>query len=214
MKKTIVSTLFIPIVSYAGWFGPSNFQDCVLEGMKGVNGDQAARMVAMACRQKFPEKPAIPIAPSPPAEVAEMHSFMATSANRPTLNLLISQIQINRMSTVTHGRDYGYGVKSGDFGYHLEIEVTNRNDFPIYGLAVGIPKSGTKKCGWSEIDYAEIYECTGNVGGGVSGSFRCDIPRIQNRRVSVCGIGFAYYGTATSVDVFMKAKNIPRRDNN
>ena len=39
----------------AGIFGPSNYEECLLENLKGVNSDTAARLVAMACMDKFPQ---------------------------------------------------------------------------------------------------------------------------------------------------------------
>ena len=44
-------------VANAQWWNPfaaDNFQDCVLQGMKGVSGDVAAAAVVSVCRQKFP----------------------------------------------------------------------------------------------------------------------------------------------------------------
>ncbi len=43
--------------SSAGWFGPSNQAECILESMKGVTSDRAATLVARSCREKFPDKP-------------------------------------------------------------------------------------------------------------------------------------------------------------
>ena len=37
-------------------FGPKNYDECVLENMKGVSSDTAARLVANSCREKFKEK--------------------------------------------------------------------------------------------------------------------------------------------------------------
>jgi TPR repeat protein len=37
-------------------FGPSNYEDCIIEGMQGVQSDLAAQAVMMACRQKFPDR--------------------------------------------------------------------------------------------------------------------------------------------------------------
>ena len=48
----------------AGWFGPSNFEECILDGMKGVASDSAAYAIAYACRSKFP----LPPPPPPTAE--------------------------------------------------------------------------------------------------------------------------------------------------
>lgn len=42
----------------AAIFGPDNYDDCILESMKGVTGDGAAKLVANSCRQKFPEQKA------------------------------------------------------------------------------------------------------------------------------------------------------------
>jgi hypothetical protein len=47
----------VPSVSFAGWFGPSNYDECILESMKGVTSDVAARMIARSCQEKFPDKP-------------------------------------------------------------------------------------------------------------------------------------------------------------
>lgn len=37
-------------------FGPATFEDCILENMKGVTSDFAARAIQSACREKFPAK--------------------------------------------------------------------------------------------------------------------------------------------------------------
>lgn len=41
--------------SHAGWFGPNNYDDCILENMKGVTQIQAIHAVTSACRSKFPQ---------------------------------------------------------------------------------------------------------------------------------------------------------------
>ena len=52
----------------AGLFGPSNYEECVLENVKGVGSDIGARMVAAACAKQYPsKKPAEKAAPVPPA---------------------------------------------------------------------------------------------------------------------------------------------------
>lgn len=40
----------------AGWFGPSNYDECILEHLKGVSSDMGARMVAASCAKQFPPK--------------------------------------------------------------------------------------------------------------------------------------------------------------
>lgn len=48
--------LFIVSDSFAGWFGPSNYDQCILDGMKGITSDVAARSVRSACGREFPSK--------------------------------------------------------------------------------------------------------------------------------------------------------------
>jgi len=206
MKMTIVTTLLIPIASYAGLFGPSNFQDCILEGMKGVTSDTAAGMIARVCRQKFPDKQSAPSQETKPFEYPERFRFYRFDKDIGGAVITpVSKISMNRVSTETHGTDYGSGVKSYDFGYHLTIEVTNRNNFSIDGYYVGVPKKGNN-CGLAEADYAETYECSGSAAEGMSGKFRCDIPRLEKRNISVCGLGFVFRGTRTEL-LTMKSRN-------
>ena len=47
--------IFSPQVN-AGIFGPSNYDDCILESMKGVTSDSAAYAITRSCKQKFPAK--------------------------------------------------------------------------------------------------------------------------------------------------------------
>ena len=37
-------------------FGPKNYDECVLENMKGVSSDTAASLVALSCREMYKEK--------------------------------------------------------------------------------------------------------------------------------------------------------------
>ena len=51
--------LFVGLAStetQAGWFGPSNYDECIFESMKGVTSDLAAQAIIQSCREKFPEK--------------------------------------------------------------------------------------------------------------------------------------------------------------
>lgn len=42
-------------INYENVFGPKNYDDCILEGLRGVNNEHAAILIARACRSKFPE---------------------------------------------------------------------------------------------------------------------------------------------------------------
>jgi hypothetical protein len=59
----------------AGWFGPSNYDECILEHLKGVSSDMGARMVAASCAKQFPPKKVVETAAPPkdtrPAQVPD-----------------------------------------------------------------------------------------------------------------------------------------------
>lgn len=64
MKKLSLTQLFansffllclaLPVNAYSGWFGPKDFDECIIEGMKGVQSDVAAKLVYQSCLKKFP----------------------------------------------------------------------------------------------------------------------------------------------------------------
>ena len=52
----IVAIILTPSYVFAGWFGPSTYEECVLENIKEIKNDTAAKLLAKVCREKFPEK--------------------------------------------------------------------------------------------------------------------------------------------------------------
>ena len=53
----ILLTLLLPITSFGGWFGsPGDYEECILDAMKGVTSDKAAQEIKHACKKKFPAK--------------------------------------------------------------------------------------------------------------------------------------------------------------
>ena len=62
------ATLAIHQSAFAQWWNPlepRNLEDCILQGMKGVTSDQAARAIERACRTKFGDKSVKP----PPSSI-------------------------------------------------------------------------------------------------------------------------------------------------
>lgn len=55
----ITMTCICPSVALAGWLGPGNYEECILDSMKGVTSDLAARAIISSCRNKFPAKPSV-----------------------------------------------------------------------------------------------------------------------------------------------------------
>ena len=64
MKHLITILLFLlpASLSHAGLFGPSNYEECVLENVKTAQTKESVGVVVMMCQDKFPEK-VIPVLP-------------------------------------------------------------------------------------------------------------------------------------------------------
>ena len=63
--------LILPFSASAGWFGPSNFDECILASMKGVTSDAAAGIIYEACESKFPKR-TLPTFPLPSAALEKV----------------------------------------------------------------------------------------------------------------------------------------------
>ena len=79
--------IWMPIPAMGGWFGPSNYEECILENMKGVASDAAVRAIARVCRKKFP-----------PVE------SKLRSSSLPKMNEQIKQYLINQEKAVVQER--------------------------------------------------------------------------------------------------------------
>lgn len=189
----------------AGLFGPSNFDECVLDGVKDAKTETAARLVAQACRNKFP----LPTTPAYNEPVTNNYGFSGLSAYRPAVYDFVSKIEIVRSKVAHHGQDYGYGIKDNWFRYYIDVTVTNRNTFPITGIIIGINKRKSKTCSWDSNDYAEFYDCPGLAGVQQTASFECNVKDANKRQVNYCLVGFYVNGTESSIKQFMKNNNIP-----
>lgn len=75
--------LLSPTVGYGGLFGPSNYDECITDSMKGVSSDVAARAIIEACRNRFPESARVPDTPAAtaPAATPEPAAAPAPSAS-------------------------------------------------------------------------------------------------------------------------------------
>lgn len=64
---TVVAALtLLSGAAVAGAFGPSNYDECILEHMKGVGSDLAAAQLVKSCERQFPPKavPATVVSPA------------------------------------------------------------------------------------------------------------------------------------------------------
>lgn len=60
LKTLIVCILlFFSSTSQSALFGPSNYNECIIDAMKGVTSDVAARAIKQSCRDKHSNRPAL-----------------------------------------------------------------------------------------------------------------------------------------------------------
>lgn len=56
MRRAFVLAIMVaPAIARAGWFGPSNWAECILDKMPGVQNDTAAGAVISQCTTRFPD---------------------------------------------------------------------------------------------------------------------------------------------------------------
>lgn len=56
MKRIFSLIALVCAPAVAGIWGPSSYDDCIIDAMKGVTSNIAANEIRKACRNKFPEK--------------------------------------------------------------------------------------------------------------------------------------------------------------
>ena len=81
MKWIFATILFFPLVCSADWFGPKNYEDCIIQGMQGTTSNLAAQEIKKACRTKFP---------AAPMQQAKSKTMSGHAANQALNNLRLS----------------------------------------------------------------------------------------------------------------------------
>jgi len=54
LYSVICFTMLSPAPANAEWFGPNNYDECIIESMNGVQSELAATLVNQSCLKKFP----------------------------------------------------------------------------------------------------------------------------------------------------------------
>ena len=94
--------LLCPMPGYGGQSDPSNFDECIIDAMRGVSSDVAARAIIESCRNLFPESEPVaapPVAPaSVPAPAAEIDTPIASGE----MMAFTRDPSVRRASTMGH----------------------------------------------------------------------------------------------------------------
>lgn len=132
MRKT---TMALAVLSITGC-GPSTYEDCLLQNLKGDKDKFAAQAIMMACEQKFEEKkPTVKSNELKPWEVSSItgrggigfgNSFHVTLYNG-NKNITVSEVTIEVKATI--------GAKQVETPYKLNVfippQTTSEKNFDI-----------------------------------------------------------------------------------
>lgn len=153
--------LGFPLSTAFAWnpFGPKNFEDCVLQNMKGVTSDAAAAHIRMACIKKFPRQP------------EQEKSAPTTRYGYPRIDIWDYEYSSKIFENIGLGK-----TRKNQYG-GIEIVVTNKNNFGLTGIYIGTLKNKKSvTCSLDKSDYKEIYECSGNVNPNTTNIIYCRDP--------------------------------------
>lgn len=154
MKNIIIAVFFVLCSSAnAGIFGPSNFEECILDQMKGIKSDAAANAVTYACRAKFPAK-------ETPKSEQKRYGY-------PRIDLWDRTQKEDIVTQVTTSKTY----RNNEYGGSV-ITVTNKSRINLTGVYIGIVKKGNS-CERRKEAYEEIYECNGNIYSNTTSNLTC-----------------------------------------
>ena len=137
MKNLLITTLlFLSSVSlsHAGLFGPSNYEECVLENVKTAQTKESVQVVIMTCLDKFPQK-VIPVLPK--LSKGMKADLVCTTKKFPKQPWNLSVDVINK-KVVLNKKSYG--------------NITHKTKNKIYGVLK--PKTGAD-------DFFELEFLTG-----------------------------------------------------
>ncbi len=83
----VLLVLLCPAIVHGEPSGPSSYDECIVDTMRGVSSDVAARAIIESCRNLFPEPPAdaaaqaAPASPPPPAPAPQPAAAEAPAAD-------------------------------------------------------------------------------------------------------------------------------------
>jgi hypothetical protein len=162
MKIKIIAItllLLMPINEANAWlFGPSNFEDCVIDGIKNAKSDAAASLVTQACALKFPNK-------EKSKEVkCGKKSIPSNERSKVSFNLPLNTVGSGEYYAKIGRIEY---EQIGGYGKNLLVAYVQSNLPVNLGEVVlkGYEVKGQKSIG--------SYQCLGNSSPKTTGRFVC-----------------------------------------
>lgn len=190
------AALLVSAHAIAGWFSSdgSTYEECMEARRDEVKNAAQFNIASNYCRQKHPlPKEAFDPSTAVLVDPVELHLVSINDPANGMARPAISAVSLTQIALDHEGVQYGSGLRSFDFRWYIRADITNRNRFPLAALIVGVTPHGVTQCSWDTRSYAEVYQCDGYAGAGMSGSFKCNIPNSDKRRVGqYCVVGLGH----------------------
>ena len=123
--------LLCPSISHGGPDDPSNYDECIVDAMKGVSSDVAARAIIESCRNLFPaEQAAAPAAAQPapaPAPAAAEPAPTAVPAAPPAAEQAPAPVEASHARALTADELGLINAQAKVFGDSYRVTVSNGN---------------------------------------------------------------------------------------
>ena len=118
----LASVVFLfPATSHGDSLEASNYDECIIDAMRGVSSDVAARAIIESCRNLFPEPPR---EVAPPAPTAEAVPAPAAVPATPVAPASIDTAEARSLTTEELGR---LSAAAKIFGSAYRVTVNNGN---------------------------------------------------------------------------------------
>ena len=141
--------LFCPSISHGDPDDPSNYDECIIDAMKGVSSDVAARAIIESCRNLFPAPQRETVSPAAePAPAAVPASAAVPVAPAPAAAPAAAPVAVDASTAraLTADELGQVSAKAKVFGDSYRVTVNNGNtDLTLTEVTIGV---------WDDTDQA------------------------------------------------------------
>ena len=195
----LAGSLLTPTFAMAGLFGPSNFNDCVLEGLKTAKTEFAIKALYSTCASKFPSKESTATPSVTPEEARRLSLIkkcrLTESEDRGETGTFLVKDFPTLSSAVLKLTSQKLAQGKGAYSDSDTISFQNNNSFGISGVALGLGlRKGLGSCSWRSEDYKAVIYCNSySVNSGVAadsyGSISCPNSTRDFPKENYCIVG-------------------------
>ena len=151
-------------------FGPSTYEDCILQGTRGMTSDDGVALVRSACESKFNNKDTSGNPFSDALTFAK--TSLLKSCNIPDDATSHSAFSVSMLPKLQEAANKIEKRKIDGF-IEQEFSFQNKNKFSISSVALGFTSKDGGNCPTETSDYDAVFICTGFVGSGTYGTMQC-----------------------------------------